>query len=518
MNIVFIMADQLAAASLGCYGSGVASTPVLDALAERGLRFDRCYATSPVCSPSRATFLTGRSPSIHGVIWNNFQHPRDMPSYAHVLQQHGYHTGGFGKFHDAPMTVPLKENVKYLGFDESVISDDTRWGAYTDWIKTEHPEHYETAIAFCRPYPPLCEAMTEAECQRDALQKKRAEILLPLQKASGFSAMYTSPLPPEIHQSRFITNSALDYMQGRMDAKNEQPFFCLVSYVDPHDPYDPPEPYASMFDPDDMPDPIPATWPADNCATLEKCRQDFGFDAISENLPMIRKLRSLFHGSLKLLDEQVGRIVDFLEANDLTDDTMIIFTTDHGEMLGDHQLLSKGYKPYDSAIRCPLLVSGPGIKPNVSNELVCTLDFFPSICDFANVPADLRPPLEGKTFAGECRGETKEEKWDDVLVAFNLMQTIVSGDGFRLTLFDGDPCGQLFDLNKDPDEQRNLFNDSDYTDKKVTCLVALAAAQNRPALIPQYRNLPVVDGKRTCSDGPEKLHLTEKFPDFDLKK
>lgn len=118
-NIVFIVADQLGAGVLNCYGGGVASTPTLDALDQEGMRFDRCYATHPVCAPNRATFLTGRSLQIHGIISNNFALQTDTPTYAHLLKQHGYRTGGFGKFHQSPMSLPVPDSLAYLGVDVS---------------------------------------------------------------------------------------------------------------------------------------------------------------------------------------------------------------------------------------------------------------------------------------------------------------------------------------------------------------------------------------------------------------
>ena len=176
MNIVYITADQLAAGMLGCYGSGVDSTPTLDGLADQGVRFDRCYATSPVCAPNRATMLTGRSPVIHGIITNNYALATDMPTYAHVLQAFGYRTGGFGKFHQTPMHVPVPENVAFLGFDESMVSEDPKWGPWLDWVKAKHPEHYEAAIALAWPQWPNSPSPDEVECCRDAKER----ILRPL--------------------------------------------------------------------------------------------------------------------------------------------------------------------------------------------------------------------------------------------------------------------------------------------------------------------------------------------------
>ncbi len=253
-NIVFIMADQLAAAMLHCYGGTVDSTPTLDRLAADGVRFDRCYATHPVCAPNRATILTGRSSCIHGIITNNYTLLPDNTTYAQVLQALGYRTGGFGKFHQTPMHTPVPESLTYLGFGESTVTEDPKW-PWLDWVAREHPEHYEAALAMCWDWPnhPSDPRIGDrAEARRKHLQS--------LVDAEPWPLMHASPLPPEVHDTTYITELGLDFMQRHLAEHGDQPFFCHISYVDPHDPYDPPEPYASMFDPDAMPEPLPAEW------------------------------------------------------------------------------------------------------------------------------------------------------------------------------------------------------------------------------------------------------------------
>ena len=161
-HIIFIMADQLAASEVGSYESGVPSTPTLNELGENGMVFDRCYATSPVCAPNRSCFLTGRSPVVHGLVSNNFVLRTDMPTYSQVLQANGYHTGGFGKYHVTPMHCPPPASMSYLGFDESVNTDDTKWTWY-DWVAREYPDYAETALAMCWSF--LAQSSTASSCR-----------------------------------------------------------------------------------------------------------------------------------------------------------------------------------------------------------------------------------------------------------------------------------------------------------------------------------------------------------------
>jgi arylsulfatase A-like enzyme len=494
-NILFIMADQLGAAALGCYGSGVDSTPTLDALAAQGVRFQRCYATAPVCAPNRATILTGRSPVVHGILSNNYVLATDMPTYANVLQAHGYRTGGFGKFHQTPMHCPVPEDLAYLGFDESLVTEDPKW-PWLEWVEREHPEHYEWALAMVWHWPnhPRPEKGPLAD-------KARQELLVPLRQRSVWEMIYPSPLPPEVHDTTYITNLGLDFIQRHQAAHGERPFFCHVSYVDPHDPYDPPEPYAHIYDPDDMSDALPAEWVGHGFETLRGSQRLFGgFEEIWEKPEVVRQWRALYHGSLRYMDDQIARLVDHLHASGLWENTILIFTTDHGEMLGDHGLFSKGVKHYDLGIRCPLIVAGGPVRATVAgpatDRLTCTLDFYPTFCEWAGVPQPDRPPLEGKSFARLCAGEPGAEAWREVSVAIGTAESVVTDDGWRLTRYLADDKGQMFNLAADPDEQQNLYDDPAYAAKRQELLERLVRAMAAPRLVPQYRNLPLVDGRK----------------------
>jgi len=491
-NIVFICADQLAAAFVGCYGSGVNSTPTLDSMAGRGVRFERCYANSPICAPNRATFLTGRSPCVHGIITNNLALSTDTPTYARVLQAHGYRTGGFGKFHQTPMHCPVPQSAAFLGFDESAISEDPKWGPWVDWVAREHPQHLPLALAMTWPWPnrPRPEAAPLAK-------RYRRELLAPIQARSAWPMMYPSPLPAEVHDSTYITNLGLDFIRRHSAEHAGQPFLCHISYVDPHDPYDPPAPYADMFNPDDMPDPLPAEWLAKGCETLSASQQGFHhFEELYDKPEVMRALRAYYHGSLRFLDDQVARVLALLDELGLAENTIILFTTDHGDMLGDHGLITKGVKPYDTSIRCPLIVAGAGVAPAVSQRLVSSLDVYPTLCDWAGIRAEYLPPLEGKSVAGVCAGEPESDRWDAVTSAYGPMETLISDDGWRLTRFLDEGRGQMFDLRADPAEQHDLYDDPAFSGKRLELLERMVEAMARPRRLAHYRNYPLLDGAK----------------------
>lgn len=504
-NIILVMCDQLAAAQVGCYGSGVNSTPTLDRLASEGVRFDRCYATSPICAPNRATLLTGRSPVIHGLVENDYTLPNDTPTYAHLLQRQGYRTGCFGKFHQTPMRMPHPDNLDYLGFDESWDLEDPKW-TWAEWIEKHHPEHLDEALSLCWTFWDRPESHL-----RERAEKAVETILKPLQEASGHPLMYASPVPPELHDTAVITQCGIDFIDRHLNNKADQPFFCSVSFVDPHDPYNPPEPYASMFDPGDMKSPICSEWSGEEFPTLRRSQDFSGFERLANDDQMLRKMRAYYHGSLKLMDDQIARLIGYLEQRGLRDDTMIIFTSDHGDLLGDHGLPTKGIKPYENAIRCPLILNGPGIEPTVNNDLHCTLDFLPSISDLAGVPETERPPMEGQSFIPGCSAASTR---DAVLLAYQNMHTLVTRDGWKLTVYDGESGGQLFNLADDPDEQRNRYHAPECAARRERLLRTLITLQSRPSTIPHPRTQPVIHGRRRYQGLPE----SDSWPDFDLRK
>jgi arylsulfatase A-like enzyme len=326
--------------------------------------------------------------------------------------------------------------------------------------------------------------------------------------------MWSSPLPPEVHDTTFLIDTGIDFMRRHLESESEaQPFFCNISLVDPHDPYDPPEPYASMYDPDDIPEALPAEWKESGPDCLGPRQETLGFDKIANDRDRVQKLRTMYHGSLRYMDDQIGRVIEFVEENGIWENTVILFSTDHGEMMGDHGLITKGMPHYDSGIRVPLIAAGGGIQPGISNRLTCTLDFFPTFCDLAGIPAGKRPPLEGKSFIAHLfpgrppepdpyghhpatpewdRMLYNEPEWREISVAFGA-ESVITDDGWRLTRF-VQGGGQMFDLNADPDEQNNLYQNPEYAGKRQELLERLIDITTRPHRMPQYRNMPVIDG------------------------
>ena len=180
-----------------------------------------------------------------------------------------------------------------------------KWGPWLEWIEAAHPEHFRTALAMCwprwpcLPYPP----------QREAAAAARQRIIEPLRQASGWQFMYLSPLPAELHDTVFITDQAQAFIRRQVAARPDQPFLCHVSYVDPHDPYDPPQLYAARFAADDMPPVLPAEWLGQGYRLLEEAQRVGGFHRVCDRPQVLRALHALYHGSLSLIDDQIARLL-----------------------------------------------------------------------------------------------------------------------------------------------------------------------------------------------------------------
>ncbi|MDR1093979.1 MAG: sulfatase-like hydrolase/transferase [Clostridiales bacterium] len=293
-NVVLIMADQLGAGALNCYGGKADSTPFIASMAERGVRFDRYYATSPVCAPNRAVLLTGRSVCVNGMTGNNYVLGRDCPTFFEVLRGAGYRTGLFGKLHQTPMLLDVPDDLNYLGIDECCVSDDVKWGPWLRWVEERHPARYDAALAFAwgvgyMDYPP------DLNLRKDRM---RARYIEPLKKASEWEQMYTSPLPAEVHDTAFIAEKGIEFIERA--AQGKKPFFAEISFVDPHDPYDPPYPYSEMFKPEDMEEPAPEEWKEQGPAFLDGERDAYlNFRRICDNPAAVKKFRAYYHGSCR---------------------------------------------------------------------------------------------------------------------------------------------------------------------------------------------------------------------------
>jgi arylsulfatase len=434
-NFVFINTDQQRTDTLGCYGSAVARTPNIDQLASEGVRFNRCFTTHPVCMPARASWWTGQYPSHHGV-WQN-----GVPLHPHAdtlqaaLKRGGYRTAVVGKLHLDTICNRKTRNHPLYGFDSLIEceGDPCCYDDYFHWLR-------------------------EKGLFEDYMQQR---------EKGGHQAGYTSGLSESSHMNNWVTDCAERHLEERV--RDGLPFFLSIGYFDPHFPFDPCEPYASMFDPEDMPMPIYQAGEESGMTPLARERFDQCAKATLDPT-IIRTTIAAYHAMVAHVDAMVGRILQTLHRLGIEDNTVVIFGSDHGEMLGDHGILYKGPLFYDGAISIPLIYRLPRkwqIGGTISDQFVSNADLAPTVAALANVQAPHgvqgRPLFNGESHqlcdlnrqAAVVQWRQKPFQSDE---QFTIARCLVT-DRWKYVYFHGRDFGELYDRAADPGEHHNRFAD-----------------------------------------------------------
>ncbi|MDH7568576.1 MAG: sulfatase-like hydrolase/transferase, partial [Armatimonadota bacterium] len=335
MNILLITTDQQRFDTLSCAGAPIGRTPNLDALAARGVLFTRCYNQNPVCIPSRASLQTGRYPHQHGVTYMEsvIHTTPGLPpwewTFHERLRAAGYHTAAFGKIHMMPER----------GFDTLQVTG----GKGQRWIYSTGQEIGPAPLG--PQYAAWLEARQPGAYERIYEQRRRPEYRL-------YLSALVHPLPASLHVETWIGDNTVAFLEN----PPAEPWFVWCGFTGPHGPLDVPPEYVDHYHPDQMPE--PAHWSHD-------LRDRFPY---RERLPRpltrewsarARRFTAYYHGLMDLLDDQVGRILAVLEKRGLWENTLVLFTSDHGEMRGDLGLYGKG-NFYEPVTRVPTIVVPPG--------------------------------------------------------------------------------------------------------------------------------------------------------------
>mgnify|MGYP006291384965 FL=1 len=452
-NILFINTDQQRWDTLGCTGCAVAKTPNLDRLAAEGVRFDACYTTNPVCMPARASFFTGQYPSHHGVWMNGVPLDPRSDLIQHRLKEAGYRTALIGKIHLDTIWQRRDPHPAY-GFEvlHECEGDPFCFDEYFRWLDDQDL------------YEPYMERF----------------------KAMGHNRGYTRDLPEEKHMNNWIADHVEAYLDER--AREEEPFFLSVGFFDPHHPFDTVEPYASMFRPEDMPDPKRAEGEADTMPPTARAR----LNPHCDDRDAMRRTIAAYHASIAHVDAMTGRILDALNRAGLAENTVIVFTSDHGEMLGDHGLLHKGPLFYEPAVRVPMIWRLPDSirRPAVDTGFVSHVDIVPTMAALAGIdppPFTQGRPLfdaEGTLRPTPAREaalvEWRERKYGEE-GPFQVARCLVT-DAYKYVYRHGEPYGELYDRQADPDEFENLHDRPEYaqTVKEMKARLLAFVLDNEP--------------------------------------
>jgi choline-sulfatase len=439
-NILFVLTDQQRADTVHAGGNPHIRTPVMDRLCAEGVRFDRAYTPSPVCVSARCAVVTGQYPHRTGCFDNGYPMPDDGPSMMDLLRQGGYQTHGVGKMHFVPDRAAMK------GFETREIQEELAADVEDDdFLKHVHDNGFPHV--------------------HDVMGARGEMYYIP----------QISQLPARLHATSWTADRSLAFLEGRDPSR---PFFLWTSFIHPHPPFSPPTPWNKLYRgplvplprrPDDMED----LWTYHNRHQNRYKYRDAGQD---DNL--LRVMRGYYWACVSFVDYSVGRILAHLEHTGELDDTLVLWTSDHGEFLGDYNCFGKR-SFLDPAARVPLMVRYPDRFPAgvVAQTPVSLLDLFPTFLGAAGVPAS-GTTLDGEDLAG--------------LVGQSVKRTIYGqfqrGDRGVYMAYDGrrkyvysaaDDKEYLLDHSVDPDETRN---------RAYNPLCLSDTAEMRDALIGHFRS------------------------------
>ncbi len=423
-NILFLLTDQQRPDSLGCYGGEAAETPHVNALARGGVVFDNCYVQNPLCCPARYSILTGRYPHSHRVRANWYAPGQGEVSFGKQLGRAGYTTSMIGKMHLTPW-------YDTFGFDGRIIAEAK--------FHTTCPDDYQQFLG------------------RHGWSREGLYDFSDPAYVQNITAV-KSRLPVELHIDSFVGRSVCEYLRNVRG-----PFCAFASFLSPHNPYDPPAPYDTLFDKVDlsqvnmMPGEV-AGKPGEAYDYINtRLKWPFKTDELSKE--QIQISRRYYYATCTLVDDWVGRIVAVLKEQGLYDNTVIVYSSDHGDLLGDHGLVYKQCF-YEQSVRVPLIIHAPRLfEPKRIGELVESIDLFPTFCTLGGT--DPGPGNQGRSLV-PVLSRTSATAGDGQLhreAAFseNYFGRMVRYGYFKMVYYPGKPYGELYDLEEDPDEQDNLW-------------------------------------------------------------
>lgn len=473
-NILFITADQQRADCVGFEGRNV-KTPHLDLLAQDGTRFSSAITPNAVCQPTRASILTGLLPRTHGVHDNGIDLEPEIgeKGFAGALNKAGYDTAFFGKAHFSTF-----HTFEPTGTPESLKSS----GDYgPDWYGPYMGfQHVELMLVghnwFLPEKPPLgqhferwfyADGMGDA---RNRLYRENAG------DTKGAAQTWHSRLPVAYHNTSWTADRAIDWVKS---ADRTKPFCTWISFPDPHHPFDCPEPWSWLHHPDDVDLPIhrerdfeTRPWWHERVVTAQPAGQQKHAEIrkqysriAPQSDAQLREIIANTYGQIALIDHNVGRILLALDEAGIAENTIVIYSSDHGDWLGDHGLILKGPMHYEGLIRVPLIVRGPGVpKGKVVDAPVSTLDLGATFYDYAGASAlmtqhgqTLRPLIE----TDDATRAFALNEWEllPTRAGVGLSLRTVRTRRHKLTVDYASGAGEMYDLENDPNEMRNLFDD-----------------------------------------------------------
>jgi arylsulfatase A-like enzyme len=474
-NILFVMVDEMRWDAMGSEKHPVVDTPNLDKLAKQGTRFSQAYTVAPVCSPSRACTFTGRCADVIGVTTNGIPANQGEIFLPTILKHHGYHTAISGKLHYTPNRFDYGFD-QFWSFSAEGPTPELGLAAHLRQKYGPGAHKFDIVDGTC-PWP-------DDPLGRDVGLFKYKE---------------------EDFETAWLTDRSLEYLRARKDS--QQPWFLFTSYLKPHSPSVEPERWFKKYDPKGIPIPkLPA-----NIKQLRAAQQGRGKRQFIEDEQMLRVMSAAYYGAIAHVDYQVGRILAELEKLGMADNTLVLFTADHGNMLGDRGRFFKGVM-YEGSSHVPLIwrapKGSPANKGQVIDRIVENTDLMPSILNTAGLPLPDR--MQGRSFVNLLHG--KDPNWKDR--CYSQLRTAMVRQG-RYKFIDNTrnlsgPI-ELYDMKNDPKEERNLVADSAHKDRVEDYKRQLTAWRNdKPAPVkitglstPAYAEIDEQERAAAVSNAPD---------------
>ena len=486
LNVLLITSDQQHWDTLGVTNPRI-RTPALDRLAAEGMRFERAYTNNPVCSPSRATIITGQYPAWHGCWTIGVKLPEDVPTVGDVFRAHGYSSALIGKAHFQPLaSTPEQPSMEC----QPVLRDLDFWRGFTGpWYGFDHVELARNHADESHVGQHYAIWMEEKGLTnwRDYFQPWPPDPHAPRREHSW-------DLPQQYHYSVWTADRTVAAIERYAFA--ERPFLLWSSFHDPHPPYLVPEPWASMYRPEEMrpgrlrpgelelmPPPHRKTQEEhpDYTAYQETPHGNHGYASHRTTEEQLCKDMAVYYGMISFMDRQIGRILDALDRLGIAENTLVVFTTDHGHFLGQHGLVAKGAFHYEDLLRVPFVVRCPGRVPagTTSGSLQALIDLSPTFLTAAGI--EVPGLMQGVSQWDVWRGRSERARVHVIVENRHQpsavhLRTYVE-DRYKLTVYRDHDHGELFDLGEDPDEFRNRWDDPAYTGLRCDLLRRFMSAE-----------------------------------------
>ena len=468
-NVLWYCTDQQRFDTINCLGNKYVNTPNIDALCRKGVVFKNAYCQSTICTPSRASFLTGRYPASTHVHRNGNEYfPPWEKLVTKILSDNGYNCGLIGKLHisneQIQKTRPKEDGYSYYKWSHHPNPDWDKDHDYADWLK------YEKGVDSYELY-------------------------------GNLSGSMGAGVPEELHQTTWCTEMAKRFLSEKQDG----PWLLSINPFDPHPPFDPPEEYLKKYNPSEMPMPLFKESDIEHQKRFSKIDQqtriavkpydhgkapspaetisrgDMGSIPPSTYNPQL--VIACYYGMIELIDKQFGQLIQYLKDIGEYENTIIIFSSDHGELLGDHGLIYKGCRFFEGLTHVPLIISWPAYseKNLVSTGLVELLDIPPTLLEASGIEVPYY--MQGKSLLSILTGKAPLEKHKDFVIseyneAIGAKDMTDQTHGFmyydgqyKVCLYQGYELGEMYDLVNDPGEFKDLWDEPGFEKKKTELLV-----------------------------------------------